>query len=84
MPGWTRVEYDPEAGHIRLTKPMMTRNDIPSPELFEQQLDTLVEIANFNRQKIEVQFRSRCGESLVWRIAQRRRRHAVCRCAVRS
>ncbi len=53
MPGWTRVEYDPEAGHIRLTKPMMTRNDIPSPELFEQQLDTLVEIANFNRQKIE-------------------------------
>jgi hypothetical protein len=53
MPGWTRVEYDPEAGHIRLTKPMMTRNDIPSPEMFEQQLDTLVEIANFNRQKIE-------------------------------
>jgi hypothetical protein len=53
MPGWTRVEYDPEAGHIRLTKPMMTRNDIPTPELFEQQLNTLVEIANFNRQKIE-------------------------------
>jgi hypothetical protein len=53
MPGWTRVEYDPEAGHIRLTKPMMTRNDIPSPELFEQQLDALVEIANFNREMIE-------------------------------
>jgi hypothetical protein len=53
MPGWTRVEYDPEAGHVRLTKPMMTRNDIPSPEMFEQQLDTLVEIADFNRQMIE-------------------------------
>ena len=53
MHGWTRVEYDPEAGHIRLTKPMMTRNDIPSPELFEQQLDALVEIANFNRETIE-------------------------------
>jgi hypothetical protein len=53
MPGWTRVEYDPEAGHIRLTKPMMTRNDIPTPELFEQQLNTLVEIAEFNRQAIE-------------------------------
>jgi hypothetical protein len=54
MPGWTRVEYDPEAGHIRLTKPMLTRNDIPSPELFERQLDALVTIADYNRAHVQV------------------------------
>lgn len=54
MPGWTRVEYDPEAGHVRLTKPMLTRNDIPSPELFERQLDALVSIADYNREHVQV------------------------------
>lgn len=53
MPGWTRVEYDPEAGHIRLTKPMLTRNDIPSPELFERQLNALVAIADYNRARVQ-------------------------------
>lgn len=54
MPGWTRVEYDPEAGHVRLTKPMLTRNDIPSPELFERQLNALVAIADYNRAHVQV------------------------------
>ena len=49
IPGWTRVEYDVEAGHIRLTKPMMTRNDIPGVEAFRRELDTLVEIGVWNR-----------------------------------
>ena len=49
IPGWTRVEYDPGAGHIRLTKPMLSRNDIPTPEVFERSLDTLVEIGAWNR-----------------------------------
>lgn len=49
VPGWTRVEYDVEAGHIRLTKPMMTRNDIPGVDAFRQELDTLVEIGAWNR-----------------------------------
>ena len=49
IPGWTRVEYDVEAGHVRLTKPMMTRNDIPGVEAFRQELETLVEIGSWNR-----------------------------------
>jgi hypothetical protein len=49
IPGWTRVEYDVEAGHIRLTKPMMTRNDIPRVEAFREELDTLVAIGQWNR-----------------------------------
>lgn len=49
IPGWTRVEYDVAAGHIRLTKPMMTRNDIPGVDAFERSLDALIEIGRWNR-----------------------------------
>jgi hypothetical protein len=49
LPGWTRVEYDPEAGHVRLTKPMLTRNDIPTVANFEIELDTLYAIGESNR-----------------------------------
>jgi hypothetical protein len=49
IPGWTRVEYDPEAGHVRLTKPMMTRNDIPGVEAFRTELNALIEIGAWNR-----------------------------------
>jgi hypothetical protein len=53
VPGWTRVEYDVEAGHIRLTKPMMTRNDIPGVEAFRQELETLVDIGVWNRELMQ-------------------------------
>ena len=53
MPGWTRVEYDPEAGTVRLTKPMRTRHDIPEPERFVAQLDALIAIGEFNRQVMQ-------------------------------
>lgn len=53
IPGWTRVEYDASAGHIRLTKPMLTRNDIPEVDAFRRSLDTLVEIGAWNRQVME-------------------------------
>ena len=53
VPGWTRVEYDVEAGHIRLTKPMMTRNDIPQVEAFRQELETLVTIGAWNRELMQ-------------------------------
>jgi hypothetical protein len=49
MPGWLRVEYDPAPGHVRLSRPMVTRRDIPSVEQFQRQLDLLVEIAASNR-----------------------------------
>jgi hypothetical protein len=48
-PLWLRVEYDPAPGHIRLTKPMRTRRDIPSPATFRTHLDHLVAIADANR-----------------------------------
>lgn len=48
-PGWARVEYDPAPGHVRLTRPMVTRRDIPSAEAFEKQLAMLVAIADRNR-----------------------------------
>jgi hypothetical protein len=53
IPGWTRVEYDVEAGHIRLTKPMLSRNDIPEVDVFQRSLDTLIEIGAWNRSIME-------------------------------
>jgi hypothetical protein len=53
LPGWTRVEYDAAAGHVRLTKPMLTRNDIPEVEPFRTSLDTLVDIGAWNRSIME-------------------------------
>jgi hypothetical protein len=53
IPGWTRVEYDVSAGHIRLTKPMLSRNDIPDVDVFRTSLDTLVSIGAWNRSIIE-------------------------------
>jgi hypothetical protein len=47
--GWTRIEYDPAPGHIRITRPMRTRHDIPSVEEFRSQLETVVTAATLNR-----------------------------------
>lgn len=49
VPGWLRVEYDPAPGHVRLTRPMQTRRDVPNHESFIRQLDLLVAIADGNR-----------------------------------
>jgi hypothetical protein len=49
LAGWTRVEYDPSAGFVRLTKPMLTRNDIPDVSTFETELDSLYSIGESNR-----------------------------------
>jgi len=49
IPGWTRVEYDVDAGHVRLTKPMLSRNDIPESAAFTRSLDALAEIGAWNR-----------------------------------
>jgi hypothetical protein len=53
-PGWMRVEYDPAPGHVRLTRPMVTRRDIPSPEQFKMQLELLLRLAGANR-RLQVQ-----------------------------
>jgi hypothetical protein len=49
VPGWLRFEYDPAPGHVRVSRQMVTRRDIPNVEGFQKQLDLLVEIAAFNR-----------------------------------
>lgn len=46
---WFKVEYDPEAGHVMLTRPMKTRRDIPDRDAFGRYLHALTDIANGNR-----------------------------------
>lgn len=47
--GWFRVEYDPGPGHVRLTKSMRTRRDLPDAQAFRRYLERLVAIADENR-----------------------------------
>jgi hypothetical protein len=46
---WARIEYDPTPGHVRLTRPMRTRHDIPRAEVFQAQLETVVSAGAANR-----------------------------------
>jgi hypothetical protein len=46
---WFKIDYDPAAGTIRLTRPMKTRRDIPEAEPFRRYLTSLVQIADANR-----------------------------------
>lgn len=56
---WLQLEYDPEAGHVRLARPMKGRNDLPSPERFRADLDYLVALCEQNR---AIQKPERTGE----------------------
>jgi hypothetical protein len=44
-----RLEYDPDAGVVRLTRPMRTRRDIPGAAIFDRQLAYLSELGDENR-----------------------------------
>lgn len=46
---WLQLEYSPEAGHVRLVRPMNGRNDLPSPERLRQDLDYLGPLCDENR-----------------------------------
>jgi hypothetical protein len=48
-PGWFELRYDPEAGHLRLTRAMVSRRDIPTPDRFQRYLDVLEKAAEMNR-----------------------------------
>lgn len=50
---WLQLEYSPEAGHVRLARPMKGRNEIPAPERFQQDLDYLVTLCAENRERQE-------------------------------
>lgn len=44
-----RLDYDPEAGHLRFERPMRTRRDIPGVDAFRRQLDMLAALGQANR-----------------------------------
>ena len=44
-----RLDYDPDAGVVRLTRSMRTRRDIPDVAAFDRQLAYLTELGNQNR-----------------------------------
>lgn len=46
---WFQLEYDPEGGHVRLTKPMDSRKDIPGVDQFAASLTLLAGVARRNR-----------------------------------
>ncbi|MGB3305675.1 MAG: hypothetical protein WBA63_05790 [Thermomicrobiales bacterium] len=47
---WFWIEYNPEAGIVRLTSPMQTRRDIPDAAAFRRQLDYLAGLGARNRE----------------------------------
>ncbi|CAA9577645.1 MAG: hypothetical protein AVDCRST_MAG87-3018 [uncultured Thermomicrobiales bacterium] len=47
---WFQLEYDPDGGYVRLTKPMDTRKDIPGVDLFRSSLELLEAVAARNRE----------------------------------
>lgn len=46
---WIQVEYSPEAGYVRMTRPMGTRKDLPDPDAFVGQVEWLSRLADQNR-----------------------------------
>jgi hypothetical protein len=61
---WVQVEYNPEAGHVRVARPMHGRNDIPGPDSLERDLIFLEQIGIENR---TLQDRLRAGNNEVTR-----------------
>lgn len=46
---WFQVEYAPEGGYVRMTRPMRTRKDLPDGDAFVAQLEWLSRLADQNR-----------------------------------
>jgi hypothetical protein len=46
---WVQVEYNPEAGHVRVARPMHGRNDIPGVDGLERDLLFLEQVGLENR-----------------------------------
>lgn len=50
---WVQVEYSPEAGSIRVARPIKGRNQIPTADAFARDLDFAYAIGAENRQRQE-------------------------------
>lgn len=50
---WVQVEYSPEAGRIRVARPIHGRNGIPNPEDFGKDLEFAESIGKLNRARQE-------------------------------
>lgn len=46
---WLQLEYRADAGYMRLARPMHGRNEIPSPQRFEVDLNYLAQLCDENR-----------------------------------
>lgn len=46
---WFQVEYAPQGGYVRITRPMGTRKDLPDADAFVAQVDWLSRLADQNR-----------------------------------
>ncbi len=46
---WYQLEYSADGGYVRLTVPMATRKDIPTPANFNRQLEALDTLSDENR-----------------------------------
>lgn len=46
---WLQVEYSPEAGYVRIARPIHNRNGIPAEDAFARDLDFAFEIGAQNR-----------------------------------
>lgn len=46
---WFQVEYAPEGGYVRVTRPMGTRKDLPDANAFVAQVEWLSRLADQNR-----------------------------------
>lgn len=47
---WIQVEYSPEGGCVRMTRPMATRKDLPDADAFVAQIEWLSRLGDRNRE----------------------------------
>ena len=47
---WIQIEYSPEGGYVRVTRPMGTRKDLPDAEAFVAQIEWLSRLGDQNRE----------------------------------
>lgn len=47
---WVQIDYSPEGGYVRMTRPMATRKDLPDADAFISQVEWLSKLGDHNRE----------------------------------